>query len=288
MHYFKRNIGDYHKKAGRLTMLQHGAYTLLMDACYDRERFPTMEEAIDWCWASTEEEIAAVKFVLAKFFELVDGRYEQTRIQEEIDAFNSRSEKNRQIALEREEKRRSSTRSVRKTARNVLDASPDENESPPTQEPLTTNQEPETSKTNTRSDTSDVDLVFDHWRQVMDHPKAANDEKRRKLIRARLADGYTAADLCNAITGYSLSPWHMGENDRKTKYDGLDLILRDCAKVDKGLEFHATPPVPAPKSAASAPRDDRSRAHYDRTADNETMKRQMAKYNIQPYDGEQF
>jgi len=51
MHYFKRNIGDYHKKAGRLSMLEHGAYTLLMDACYDRERFPTMDEAIDWCWA---------------------------------------------------------------------------------------------------------------------------------------------------------------------------------------------------------------------------------------------
>jgi len=29
MHYFKRNIGDYHKKAGRLSMLEHGAYTLL-------------------------------------------------------------------------------------------------------------------------------------------------------------------------------------------------------------------------------------------------------------------
>ena len=43
MHYFKRNIGDYHKKAGRLSMLEHGAYTLLIDSCYDRERFPTMD-----------------------------------------------------------------------------------------------------------------------------------------------------------------------------------------------------------------------------------------------------
>ena len=37
MHYYKRNIGDYHKKAGRLSMIEHGAYTLLIDACYDRE-----------------------------------------------------------------------------------------------------------------------------------------------------------------------------------------------------------------------------------------------------------
>lgn len=136
MHYFKRNIGDYHKKAGRLSMLQHGAYTLLMDACYDRERFPTLEEAIDWCWASTDEEITAVKFVLNKFFDLVDGRYTQQRIQDEIDGFHGKSETNKRIAKEREEKRRARTR-------NVLEASPVEHEAPPNQEPLTTNQEPQ-------------------------------------------------------------------------------------------------------------------------------------------------
>lgn len=144
MHYFKRNIGDYHKKAGRLTMLQHGAYTLLMDACYDRERFPTLEDAIDWCWASSDEEIAAVKFVLGKFFDLVDGQYQQTRIQEEIDDFHGKSETNRRIALEREEKRRNRPRSVDKEARSVLEPSPEKHEAPPNQEPLTTNQEPVT------------------------------------------------------------------------------------------------------------------------------------------------
>ena len=60
MHYYKKNIGDYHKKAGRLSMLEHGAYTLLLDACYDRERFPTLEDAMDWTWARTEEEMAAL------------------------------------------------------------------------------------------------------------------------------------------------------------------------------------------------------------------------------------
>ena len=83
MHYFKRNIGDYHKKAGRLTMLQHGAYTLLIDACYDREEFPTAEQAVDWCWASTNAEIKAVQFVLKKFFTFIGGKYEQSRIREE-------------------------------------------------------------------------------------------------------------------------------------------------------------------------------------------------------------
>lgn len=85
MHYYKRNIGDYHKKAGRLTMLQHGAYTLLLDACYDREQFPTKNEAIDWLWASSKEELEAVDFVLSKFFrEQEDGTFVQNRIKEEV------------------------------------------------------------------------------------------------------------------------------------------------------------------------------------------------------------
>ncbi len=106
MHYFKRNIGDYHKKAGRLSMLEHGAYTLLMDACYDREQFPTIEQAYDWCWARTDQEKEAVRFVLEKFFTENNGVYFQSRIQDEIDKYHENSSTNARIAKEREEKRR--------------------------------------------------------------------------------------------------------------------------------------------------------------------------------------
>lgn len=90
MFYYKKNIGDYYKKTGRLSMLEHGAYTLLIDACYDRERFPTLEDAIDWAWARTDAEIEAVKFVLSKFFELKDGVYVQAKVQDDIDEWNKR------------------------------------------------------------------------------------------------------------------------------------------------------------------------------------------------------
>jgi uncharacterized protein YdaU (DUF1376 family) len=145
MHYFKRNIGDYHKKAGRLSMLEHGAYTLLIDSCYDRERFPSLDDAIEWTWARTDEEIAAVKFVLSKFFILVDGIYTQNRISEEIAQYHSNSGTNKRIALEREERRR-----VIRT-RSVNEPCTVEHEPPPNQEPLTTNQEP---LTNTNSNTT--------------------------------------------------------------------------------------------------------------------------------------
>ena len=135
MHYYKKNIGDYHKKAGRLSMLEHGAYTLLIDACYDRERFPTEDEAIEWTWARTQEEEAAVRFVLARFFDLRDGIYVQARIEEEIAKYHANAETNARIAKEREDKRRNGARTVPK-------ASPGVHEAPPNQEPRTSNQEP--------------------------------------------------------------------------------------------------------------------------------------------------
>lgn len=145
MHYYKKNIGDYHKKAGRLSMLEHGAYTLLLDACYDRERFPTMDDAMDWAWARTDAEKDAVKFVLSKFFTLSDGVYVQERVAEEIEKYHSTATTNARIAKEREENRRNKPKPYTKRARIVNEPSPDSHEAPPNQEPLTINQEPLTN-----------------------------------------------------------------------------------------------------------------------------------------------
>jgi uncharacterized protein YdaU (DUF1376 family) len=133
MHYYKRNIGDYAKKAGRLTMLQHGAYTLLIDACYDREVFPTLEKALEWTWASTEAEVEAVKFVLSRFFLLdSEGQYIQDRVLEELLNYHTNADTNKRIAIDRETKRRE------KNTNRV----PDVDEPPPNHKPRTKNQEP--------------------------------------------------------------------------------------------------------------------------------------------------
>lgn len=84
--------------------------------------------------------------------------------------------------------------------------------------------------------------VFDHWRSVMKHPNAKLDDKRKKIIRARLKDGYSAGDLKDAITGCSLTPFNMGLNDTKTIYDGLDLICRDASHVDRFIRNKHSPP----------------------------------------------
>ena len=131
MHYYKRNLGDYAKKAGRLTMLQHGAYTLIIDSCYDREQFPTLEEAIEWTWASNNDEIEAVKFVLNKFFVLQNGIYIQNRIAEELEDYHAKALINKRIAVERETKRK-----VNSTLRVQIVEEPS-----PNHKPITNNQD---------------------------------------------------------------------------------------------------------------------------------------------------
>jgi uncharacterized protein YdaU (DUF1376 family) len=133
MHYYKRNLGDYAKKCGRLSMLQHGAYTLLIDSCYDREKFPTIDEALEWTWASTEAEIEAVKFVLSRFFKLTeDGTYVQDRILMELLEYHAKADINKRIAIERETKRKQT----------YTNRAPSVNEPTPNHKPETINQKP--------------------------------------------------------------------------------------------------------------------------------------------------
>ena len=138
-------------------MLQHGAYTLLTDACYDRERFPTLEEAIEWLWASTTDEEEAVKFVISKFFTLEDGVYVQKRIQDELDKYHENAATNKRIAIEREAKRKG----------NGTKRAPVVNEPSPNQEPRTKNQEPRTNKPVTKKeiqiDFVDQEMLFEQF-----------------------------------------------------------------------------------------------------------------------------
>ena len=134
MHYYKRNLGDYAKKTGRLTMLQHGAYTLLIDSCYDREIFPTLEQALEWTWASTEAEVEAVKFVLGRFFTFdKDGCYVQDRILQELLEYHAKADTNKRIAIERETKRKEKSTNREQSV----------NEPPPNHKPITNNHKPD-------------------------------------------------------------------------------------------------------------------------------------------------
>ena len=150
MHYYKRNIGDYAKRAGRLSLLQHGVYTQLLDACHEREAFPTEQEAIDWVWASSTEEIEAVRVVLRRLFKEEEGRFVHDEVLNNLAKYHAHGEANRVIALAREAKKRAAKQHEK--ARTVHEpcelehepctnrAKKAPNHKPINQEPITNNQ----------------------------------------------------------------------------------------------------------------------------------------------------
>lgn len=79
--------------------------------------------------------------------------------------------------------------------------------------------------------TDDEFQVWAHWKAVLRHPKAVATEARRKLI-ARWLPLYGVERLQRAISGCAKSPHHMGQNDRRTVYDSIELILRDSAHIE--------------------------------------------------------
>lgn len=86
-----------------------------------------------------------------------------------------------------------------------------------------------------------VDRVFVHWQSVHDYKTAKLDPKRRKLIREALKL-YGEDDLCRSLSGYKNSPHHMGQNDRNTVYNSIELLLKDAKRIDAGLRFFDSPP----------------------------------------------
>lgn len=240
MHYFKRNIGDYHKKAGRLSMLEHGAYTLLIDACYDRERFPTLDDAIEWTWARSDDEVAAVKFVLSKFFTLIDGVYTQKRIQEEIDAYHAKSLKNQEIALAREAARRAERERIEHetcTDRHLTT----------NQEPITTNQEEIKSSCPQQADdlARPAKITYGLIQQVYNEicpptfpACAVMNEKRKRQVKAMCAIEFMGSKPFTAgievwrqyFTDCLSNPHWCGQNDRNWTAD-FDFVTKPANAI---------------------------------------------------------
>lgn len=132
-----------------------------MDECYGREDFPTLQEAIEWLWASSVEEIEAVKFVLNKFFKLDEksGKYIQNHIQEVLIKYHATCDINKGIADEREKKKRAAKDTERDKDNTNRPRTADNFSATKNKEQRTTNKEP-LNNTNTLDN---QDIEFCEW-----------------------------------------------------------------------------------------------------------------------------
>ena len=115
-------------------------------------------------------------------------------------------------------------------------------------------QERDRSGTNKKNDKNDkkettlsgrapdpVQQVFQHWQEVSGHQRSTLTKDRRAKIKARLRS-YSARDLCSAIENACADPFMQGDNDRQTRYDFPETILKTDAKVDQWLSKNAKKP----------------------------------------------
>lgn len=87
VNYFELYPGDYLRDTGELSLIQHGAFLLLMASCYSTEKGLPSEPMglFRITSALTPEEQEATLFVANRFFELCDdGRLRSERIDEDI------------------------------------------------------------------------------------------------------------------------------------------------------------------------------------------------------------
>lgn len=103
-------------------------------------------------------------------------------------------------------------------------------------------------------DTADIRAVFDHYRSLhpLAHRKPHSKMPEWGKIRARLAEGYSAQDLCDAIDGCHRSPYHSGDNEAGRRYQSLELICRDGGKVLQFMEVPKGAPALSAKTRRTA------------------------------------
>jgi len=107
---------------------------------------------------------------------------------------------------------------------------------------------PAASTTSTRTD---VDTVWDAWKEATGHHKAKLDTKRERVILRALQD-YPVADCVDAVRGWRHSPHHAGQNKTRTVYDDISLLLRDADHIERFRDLErgdqAAPAARQPKT----------------------------------------
>ncbi len=211
MNYYKRHIGDYAAATRHLTMLEHGAYTLLLDTYYTTEApLPAdLKAAARKAGARSKDEVAAVETVLPEFFTLTDRGWIQQRCDAEIEAYHAKAETNRVVG-----KKGGRPRKVTRTDTETLDSgNPEKTQTVPGNNPdetLTTNHKPleedKSSSPRQARDDGHVPVLPGEWVEIfadeqgvdVDHRSVHDRKKFMPLAAGWITAGVTVGQMRQA------------------------------------------------------------------------------------------
>ena len=101
---------------------------------------------------------------------------------------------------------------------------------------------------------ADAHIVFDYWKEVMEHPGARFDEQRKRKIISALNNKFSVEQLKKAIDNAKKSDFHRGCNDSGTIYDSIGLIFRNPEKIGEFIRGFGTNTAGRNKNVATAPK----------------------------------
>ena len=187
MNYYQHHIGDFNNATRHLSLVERAIYRDLLDMYYDTEKpidASNLERLARRLQCATEDQTAALKYVLEEFFTLQDGAYINNRCEREIAEFHGKrkqaSEAGKASAKKRAEKKQQgpnggSSNAKQSNGDSSTDVEDQSNENSTTVEaalnenltdeqptinhkPLTINQEPVTNNYSGSSNTREQDF----------------------------------------------------------------------------------------------------------------------------------
>ncbi len=210
--YYRFFQGDYHKDTAGLSLVEHGAYRLLLDSYYADESLTSERIRLNAiCKARTRRELKAVEYVVEKFF-----RQEGDRL------INNR--------VERELKRRRSFKSIQsvrgKESASSAKRGPGGRFQPKNHPTKTTNQEEPTKTTNqeepTKSDQRD------------DQPRVTNGPTNHAVAVALKA---TAEDLTAGAALTAAPEYQTGHQAEHKTVDELhEELTKEISRLREAVE----------------------------------------------------
>jgi uncharacterized protein YdaU (DUF1376 family) len=237
MHYFQFNIKDYQSHTGHLDDLEDLAYRRLLDWCYLHER-PLPEDPAEVArlirMRSHSDCIAAV---LREFFVRTDSGWISERVQRELQTVNRKSEKARESARSRWDKRLDANASESHTESNAT-----HNPLPITQDPLPSTQNTKPKVRNTRTSTvvecfDGVEpQVWEDWLAIrkakrLPLTKTAMDEIEAEIAKAGLSMQEALKFCCLNGWGSFRASWYEKERGATlNKQEALEARNRAVAQ----------------------------------------------------------
>ena len=93
MNYYQHHIGDFNNATRHLSLVERAIYRDLLDMYYDTEKpidASNLERLARRLQCTTEDQTAALKYVLEEFFTLQDGAYINNRCEREIAEYHGK------------------------------------------------------------------------------------------------------------------------------------------------------------------------------------------------------